>query len=155
VDAFSLFYKDNKDRLFGYLLRRTGQVQLALDLVQESFVRYLKRYGHRDPHKALLYAIARNAAVDSLRKQRMTDIDGDSVTDPGDNPEQQLIQRQSVERMLAALSQLEPADRELISLVVSSDLTYREIGRILKISETNVKVRVHRVRNKLRQIMVS
>ena len=45
VNTYSFFYKENKDRLYAYLLRMTGDRQLALDLVQESFTRYLGRYG--------------------------------------------------------------------------------------------------------------
>ena len=57
--------------------------------------------------------------------------------------------------MLAAIGQLTQPDRELISLVATADLTYLQIGRILHISEANVKVRVHRARTKLRDILSS
>ena len=57
------------------------------------------------------------------------------------------------DRVLAAMQKLAPQERDVLSLVVSSDLSYREIARITGTSEGNVKVRVHRVRVKLRKMM--
>jgi len=136
--------------LYAYLLRMTGEAQLAVDLVQESFARYLGRYGRRNGQKPLLYAIARNAALDAIRKRKMDGFAADEQEDTGNNPERQMINREAFERLLAAIGQLTPPDRELISLVAAADLTYREIGKVLRISEANVKVRVHRARTKLR-----
>ena len=56
---------------------------------------------------------------------------------------------------MSAIDKLAPLDRELISLVTTADLTYQEIGRVLKISEANVKVRIHRARTKLREMLAS
>lgn len=154
VDTYSQFYSENKDRLYAYLLRMTGETQLAVDLVQESFVRYLGRYGSQDGgNRSLLFTIARNAALDAIRQRKPVNDEVDACEDPGNNPEQQVIHRQALERMLAAIGQLVPQDREMISLVATADLTYNEIASILNISEANVKVRVHRARTKLRAIL--
>jgi len=155
VDVYSQFYNDYKDRLYAYLLRMTGDPQLAIDLVQESFTRYLGRYGKHDNNKFLLYTIARNAVMDVFRKKKMAGIDADNCESPGKNPEQEIIDKEGFNRILASMSQMALADRELVSLVVNGDLTYQEIGRILKISESNVKVRVHRARKRLQAILAS
>ena len=153
MNDYGLFYKDNKDRLYAYLLRMTGERQLALDLVQESFVRYLGRYGRRDYNKALLYTIGRNAALDAFRKQPMGEVDAEDYRDSAANPEQKIIDQEKFNQTMAALAKLAPLDRELISLVTTTDLTYQEIGRVVKISEANVKVRIHRARTKLREML--
>lgn len=156
VNAYSQFYTQYKDRLYAYLLRMTGETQLAIDLVQESFVRYLGRYGSRDGgNRSLLYTIARNAALDAIRQRKTDAFEVDSCESPGNDPEQQVIDRQALARLLTAIGQLASPDRELVSLVATADLTYREIARILNISEANVKVRVHRARKRLRVILSS
>ena len=155
VDAYRMFYNENKDRLFAYLLRMTGDYHLACDLVHESFVRYLGRYGNNSDSRPLLYTIAHNAAIDAMRKQKPESLDEGSHEDPQKNPEQQMIDRQAFESMQAAINKLSPPDRELISLVATADLSYREIGNVLNISESNVKVKVHRARTKLREILAS
>lgn len=132
----------------------TGDPQLAVDLVQDSFVRYLKHYGRQDAgSRALLFTIARNAALDVIRKQKVGYGETDDCIDPGHTPEQQVIQRETVANLLKAIGQLAPQDRELISLVATADLTYRDIAGMLNLSEANVKVRVHRARLRLRDIM--
>ena len=155
VNRFADFYRQNKERLFAYLLRMTGDYCLAGDLVQESFARYLGRYNHDDPSRPLLYTIARNAALDAVRKQTAESLDGSDYEDPCKNQEQQVMDRQGFDRMLAAIGRLAPLDRDLISMVATADLTYREIGSLLNLSEANVKVRVHRARTKLKEILGS
>jgi len=150
------FYKNNKDGLFAYLLRMTGDYYLAWDIVQESFVRYLDRYRNNSESRSLLYTIARNAALDAFRKPKTTSYDSD-VHDrlKNNNPEQHIADRQAYESVLKAIQQLQAQDRELIALVAGGDLSYRQIGKVLDISEANVKVKVHRARVRLKEILSS
>jgi RNA polymerase sigma-70 factor (ECF subfamily) len=55
--------------------------------------------------------------------------------------------------MQRALLKLSPGERDILTLVVSGDLNYREIGAMIGITEANVKVRVHRARVKLKNLM--
>ena len=134
-------------------MRRTGDYYLAGDILQESFTRYLENYGADGQNPALLYTIARNAAVDGRRKQgRDTPlIDEPEFSQP--NPETQMLVREDYRRVMAAMQEMAPEERDVLALVVSSDLSYREIARITGTSEGNVKVRVHRARVKLREMM--
>ena len=153
VDATSRFYQANKDRLYAYLLRLTGNHHLACDLVQESFVRYLGRYGDRPDSCPLLYTIARHAALDAIRRRHPETSDSVDRADGAGDPEQRVMDREALHRVLTALGQMESVDRELIALVATADLTYREIGTMLNLSEANVKVKVHRARIRLRAIL--
>ncbi len=69
------------------------------------------------------------------------------------NPESRMMVREDYRRVLAAMQTLEQEERDILSLVVSSGLPYREIARIAGTSEANVKVRVHRARLKLKKMM--
>lgn len=155
MNDYDGFYRTHKDQLFAYLFRMTGNYHLACDLVQESFTRYLGRYRDNRFSRPLLYTIARNAALDAIRQRKPESSDEVDHEDPCNNPEQQMMDRQAFDRMLAAIKKLPPSDRELISLVATADLSYREIGSILTISESNVKIKVHRARTKLRAILAS
>ncbi len=154
MENYGVFYKSSKDGLFAYLLRMTGDYHLACDLVQESFTRYLRRYSSNGPNsRSLLYTIARNAAMDAFRKPKTDSFDSDGHPDHRNNPEQQLDDRQTYDKMMAAIHQLSIKDRELISLIAGADLSYVEIGKILDLSVANVKVKVHRARLRLKEIL--
>ena len=153
LEAFAEFYRKNRSRLFGYLLRLTGERQLAWDLTQESFTRYLARYGTAGTSGSLLYAIARNAALDLFRQSGRTQPAGPEPASVAETPEQHVIQKQACERVLAALEDLDVGDHELLTLVVANELSYRDIGLRLGISAGAVKVRVYRARMALKKIL--
>ena len=150
---FRAFYLKHRDRLFAYLMRSTGDYYLAGDILQESFTRYLEKYGKGGQNTALLYTIARNAVVDGHRKQGRDLQLFDEQEHSRNDPESQMMVRDDYRRVLAAMQKLAPEERDVLSLAVSSELSYREIARVIGTSEGNVKIRVHRARVKLRKMM--
>jgi RNA polymerase sigma-70 factor (ECF subfamily) len=153
VESYDRFYRENKDRVFAYLLRLTGNYHLSLDVMQESFTRYFARYRNNGNNCALLYTIARNTVLDSFRKRREETLPReDEVSLPGD-PERELMEKQACQKMMDAIQQLNPVDRELMALLAAKTFSYKEIGTLLNISEANVKVKVHRARLRLKSIL--
>jgi len=139
--------------LFAYLMRITGDYYLSGDIMQESFTRYLDRYGKRKQSAPLLFKIARNALFDYQRKSnRNTPLLDENEFSSG-NPEHHLLVRDEYRRVLSAMQQLGEIDRDVLALVVSCDMSYREIADITNTSVQNVKVRVHRARKKLKEII--
>ena len=153
MDSYDIFYRENKNRLFSYLFRLTGDYTLSKDLMQESFTRYFSRYHQKENNCALLYTIARNTALDSIRKRREETLPEAEEASFADTPEDQLINKQAFRKMMAAIRQLNPSERELIALLEAKTFSYKEIGNLLNISEANVKVKVHRARLRLREIL--
>jgi RNA polymerase sigma-70 factor (ECF subfamily) len=139
--------------LFAYLMRTSGDYDLSGDIMQESFTRYLARYGKGEPSAPLLFRIARNALTDHRRKSNRNTPFRDENEPSGGNPEHHLMVRDEYRRTLSAMQHLDEVERDFLSLVASSDLSYREIAEIHRTSEQNVKVRVHRARVKLRGIL--
>lgn len=153
MERFHRFYRDTRERFFAFLARFTGDADLAGELLQESFTRYLEHYGPERCDAPLLYAIGRNAALDALRRNRRLaplEVEG---PDPDAGQEHRLVVKEAHDRLQASLDRLDREEREILTLAASGDLRYREIARLLGISETNVKVRVHRARVKLRSLM--
>jgi len=153
VANFRAFYKKHRENLFAYLMRRTGDYYLSGDILQETFTRYLEKYGEAGQNPAMLYTIARNAVVDSHRKRGRDTPLVDEQEPSANNPETDMMVREDFRRVLSAMQELEPEERDILSLVVSSGLPYREIARIAGTSEANVKVRIHRARVKLKKMM--
>lgn len=153
VKKFTEFYSTHKDRLFGYLLRKTGNYQLSADIMQESFVKYLEMYTSRERSTALLFTISRNLLIDQFRKQRPGTEFKEDQHGCYNSQEKQYLIREEARRVLDGIQQLDKADADILSLVVTSNLSYAEISKITKLSEANVKVKVHRARTKLRDIL--
>ena len=134
-------------------MRCTGDYYMSGDIMQESFTRYLEKYGHHPSSPALLYTIGRNLVFDSARKQNRKNLpETDGRVNP-DDAERYLMVRDEYRNVLAALQQLERSDRDILALTVSSRLSYRDIASIVGISEANVKMKVHRARIKLKKII--
>jgi RNA polymerase sigma-70 factor (ECF subfamily) len=153
MERYREFYIQHKDQLFGYLMRMTGDYYLAGDLMQESFTRHMERYGDQEPRKTLLYTIARNAFFDHHRRAKRNVPIDDNPGGQSSDGEHAVLVRSEYREVLAAMKELEPGEREVLALVISSGLSYREIASVAGISEANVKVKVHRARVALKKIL--
>lgn len=153
MDALQTFYHQYKDRFFAYLLRMTGDYELARDLMQEAFTRMLEHYGQERYSAALLFTIGRNALLDHVRKNRRNcALDAEPADSACDQEKVHLV-KEAYRRVLRAMQQLQPDERDILSLAVAAELSYRDIAAVAGISEANVKVKVHRARVKIRSIL--
>lgn len=153
MDVFRSFYNDHKDRLFSYLLRKSGNYHLAADIMQESFTRYLERYNDREHNPALLFTIGRNLLFDHIRKAR-PDIAYEEEKYGAVADQEHIYQvQQELKEVLAALQQLDDEERDILSLLASGGLSYREIAQITGNSDANIKIKIHRSRIKLNKIL--
>jgi len=148
------FYEDHKGKIFSYLMRMTaGDYDLSQDIMQESYTRYLEHYGAENPSLSLLYAIARNALIDHERRMRGREVVREEYRDDSGNQEHSFMVREEYRRVLSGFRGLEKDEKDILTLVVSGDLSYRQIASIVGMSEANVKVKVHRARIKLKRIL--
>jgi len=159
MEGFRQFYSDNVDRLFRYLLRKSGNEFLAADLTQESFARYLERYRKRDASPALLFTIGRNLFNDHFRRQAnfqahqyrqaLADPQGRTEADQ----EERFIAQQQAKRIEEAIRQLSADEQDILALVIEGNMKYQDIARIRECSLASVKVTVHRARKKLKTLL--
>lgn len=153
MKPYQAFYDEHREKLFGYLMRMTGDYELSRDILQEAFTRHLERYGGSVPQVPLLYTIARNALFDLMRRRKKNESLEDTPDPAREDQERVFLVREEYRRVMRSLDRLGEEDRELISLAASGELSYREIASIMGTSEGNIKVRVHRARTRLRDIL--
>ena len=150
MNTFKEFYNRQRQKFFAYLVRRAGDYHLASDIMQESFARLYEKYTAESFTPQLLYTIGRNLVLDALRKRTHRPVEVEAVEQTSEGPEHYFMVRDEYRQVLAAMRHLEDDERDLLSLVVSSELSYRELAEIMGLSEANVKVKIHRARKKLR-----
>ena len=154
MNRFRQFYIENGNKLFAYLLRKSGSSHLAADLVQESFTRYLERYRERGDNVKLLFTIARNLFYDDKRRAKhLAQEPAEAFESIGATQEEHYLAREQARLLHAAMARLSDDDRDILSLVSGSDLSYQEVAEIRRCSVANVKVKVHRARQKLKALL--
>lgn len=153
--AFEQFYQANIDRIYRYVFFRVGRnVTVAEDLVSEIFMKALKNFHKFDPkisQSAWIYRIAHNHLANYFRDQKKTvDIDDVSYTLVGEDGRQQLQVHEEEIRLYEALDQLEPDDRQLVTMKYLEGYSYKEMVKILERSTDALKVATHRAMKKLK-----
>jgi len=143
-------------RLVRYLLYVTGRRDYAEDLAQETWIRVLERgsqYNGRQRFDPWLFAIARNLAIDYLRKKRKA-VEADSLPDDrdeillvsssGPSPFEAAARSEDAMRLAGQLQILSPLYREALLLRFQEDLSLAEIAQVLGAPVTTVTSRIYR-----------
>lgn len=134
---------------FAYWL--AGDGPWADDITSETFVRaWAKNETIRtETLKAYLFTIARNVFLEHLRKNKRQVVLQDGHVDGRPGPESLAESRQELQLVWQLLQSLPEVDKTAFILRVQQEMPYAEIARVLELSVSAVKVKVHRVRKKL------
>jgi len=139
--------------VFRFLLQMLKQRELCEDLVQDVFLKVLRkagRYRGEGTFKAWLYCIARNVALDQLsraKRHACEALDEDDLPRPLSDQrsaERAAAGKQDVNRVLQALAKLPAAVQEVIWLGRFEFDNYEELGRALDCNAGTARVRMHR-----------
>jgi RNA polymerase sigma-70 factor (ECF subfamily) len=130
-----------------------GDRDQAQDLCQEVFVNAwhaLAGFRSESSEKTWIYRITVNTCLMWIRKEKKK-----SFTQRADEATESIAERfedhDRVETLYRAIGQLEEVDR-LIIMMVLDELEYEEISRVVGITENNLRVRVHRIKQRLKAI---
>jgi RNA polymerase sigma-70 factor, ECF subfamily len=159
TESFAALYERTFPRVYAYVASLLRDRAAAEDVTAQAFERaYRKRRSYRARRgspEAWLFAIARNAALDELRRRkRRAALEGeprDLRAAPLEEQAELAARRVAVR---AALASLTGHERDLIALKFAGGLSNAEIGRILGVSESNAGTRLHRAITKLRKALL-
>lgn len=124
----------------------------AEELTQEVFLKAYRKIGslnHSDLSREWLFRIAKNTCLDHIKKKRLRRLfplksNNDSVEQ--NTPELRMIQREQLQTLKRAISQLHKKHREVFVLKEYGHLSYQEIALTLGIKEGTVMSRLNRAR---------
>lgn len=171
ADAFRRIVERHQDTVYRLVVRMVRDPALAEDIAQETFLKAYRALPGYDPRWKLsswLLKIAHNATIDHLRRQRLDTtplelgpeaetgspierLADDSVLDA----EQQLRGRALARDLQAALATLDPAYRELLLLRFQEGMAFQEIAEVTGLPLGTVKVRLHRGRKRLADLLAA
>jgi RNA polymerase sigma-70 factor, ECF subfamily len=154
--TFESLYRSSRDDLFAYVATLLQDRGGAEDVVALAFERaYRKRRtfrADRGSSRAWLFGIARNAALDELRRRsRTASLVGDVADDGGAPPLESADRALRRVAIRSAIALLTARERELVALKFHGGLANAEIAGVLGISETNAGTQLHRTIQKLRK----
>ena len=147
---------DHKDRVYTFAMWSLGNREEASDVTQEAFMRL---WGHRNrvdsnAARAWLLKTTRRLCIDHIRKRRRTTspeaIDSVISSGPADGP---LTDGELRRAVAVAYAELSERDQSLLHLRDVQGLGHEQIGSILGMAHTAVRVGVHRARARLRAIL--
>jgi RNA polymerase sigma-70 factor (ECF subfamily) len=158
--AFKALYDETFTMLFRVARRITNSDEAAEDVVHDSYIKAVERWGifpTRNDAKYWLIRVVKNNALNWIkRKGREQKVYQRyfKETDPvSESPEDETIKGEASRDVRMYLDRLPEKFRMVLVLKEYGLLNYKEIGKVLGIAEGNVKVRVFRAREALATMM--
>src|ERR1700731_3010786 len=167
LDALSALLGRYQNRLYRYLLRLVRDPSEAEDLFQQTWVRVaekIRQYDSKRNFEAWLFTVARNIAIDHLRRRRPESLDEPNAGMPGESPATRLpsgerpvldgiLDRERTGRLTQALELLPVTQREVLTLRFEEEMKLEEIADVIDIPLSTVKTRLRRALDRLRKAL--
>jgi RNA polymerase sigma-70 factor (ECF subfamily) len=146
--AFAQLVRAHQTQVWRFLSHLLGDPSLAEDVTQETFLKVYKKldsYQFRSKFSTWVLAIARNAGVDAMRRNRrkQLDLDVEQLDDPRAHSSTLRLELET------AIGSLAPKLREAFLLVEVMGLSYQEVARVLGVPIGTVKSRLYHARRHL------
>ena len=148
-EAFRVFYSRTNRSLWAYVMRVSGRRDVADDLVQESYCRFLAaKLPEMDAaeSRSYLFKIATNLLRDRWPSRGVSDVVSATRQASEDDPET----RTDVRR---AFEQLKPRERQLLWLAHVEGFDHREIARLTGLKVASIRVLLFRARRELARVL--
>jgi RNA polymerase sigma-70 factor (ECF subfamily) len=153
---FERLYRRSRNDVYAYVAGLLRDRSAAEDVTALAFERAYRRRRAFNPkrgtRRAWLFGIARNAALDELRRRRRhATLVAEPVDEAAIAPEHGAEMALRRAALRTAIDALAPRERELVALKFFAGLTNPEIAAVTGVTETNAGTRLHRVIEKLRR----
>ena len=151
-EAFVELFDRYREMIYAFFRRRLADAGRSEDLAQDTFVAVMdgvRRYEPRAPFRSYLYGIAFNLLAAERRKKARESPQGNEAQEPSakGDPDASLWVR-------SALEKLDADAREVLLLREYEQLSYAEIGVLLRVPVNTVRSRLFRARLALKDRLV-
>jgi RNA polymerase sigma-70 factor (ECF subfamily) len=152
MTEFQDIYQRYAQDVYRFALYLSGNQSLAEDIASETFVRLWtldENMIRMLTVKSYLFAIARHLYIDSCRLASHQVAINPELSEPGASPEMLAIQKSELREVLRLLQEFPEVDRAALLMRAQQGTSYEDIARVLGISLTSVKIKIHRARLRL------
>lgn len=148
---FQDLYETYAPEVYRFSLWLSGDSFEAEDITSETFVRAWANNSkiRTETLKAYLFTIARNIYLELCRKKKRQVALNDVHPDLAPKPDKVVESQGELQRVQRTLQDLPEIDRTAFILRVQHELPYDEIARVMRISLSAAKVKIHRIRKRL------
>lgn len=162
TEYFSVLLDRYSRPLYSLIVQIVGCPEDAEELLQDVFLkayRNLSGYKRESKLSTWLYRIAYNVAISATRKkkQEFLYIEESTINNVPDEKAHEVIDlaadEEQINRLVSAIHHLSAEEKALITLFYYEDKSIEEISEVMKLSVSNVKVRLHRTRKKIYVLM--
>ena len=163
-NAFEELYEHFFPRVYNFIYARLKNAENADDVTSITFMKMNENLNRYDPTKASfstwLFRIAINSIVDHTRHNSQNNETAwndffDPATPEHEEPEAQILKSEGNQELLSALNKLADRERRIVELKFFSERNTKDIADILDMSESNVRVTLHRSLTKLKKILAT
>jgi len=153
--SFAILVERYKDMVFTLCARMLKDRMLAEELAQDVFMKAyhnISQYQNRSKFSTWLYSIAYRACLSELRKRKVIEVDIQDLQINGESNSGliNLLEKDRNVQLKKAINSLKEEEQIFIQLFYLEEQSIKEIAQITGASESNVKVKLHRSKNKLR-----
>lgn len=158
---FNDFFENFYNELLKFVWRICGRRDIAEELCQEAFLRYYEHYnriGSGDDARFWLIRVAKNLALNYEKRQRREGIANRNYTNQPqpevlNEGEESVLREDSLNILRKAIAEIPIKWRIAFIFKEYNDYSYATIAKILRISESNVKIKIFRARQHLAKIL--
>lgn len=162
IDSFNIIVNKYEIFILKFIYNMIKDREAAEDIAQEVFITvYNKLYMYNSSYKFSnwLLQISKNKCIDYIRKyKRVYEANLEDVRDLSSkeiSPEQSVEYKETKERVEKFINSLGDIDRQIIILRYTEELTFLDIGEILNMSESAVKRRYYKARDKFKSNFIN
>ncbi|MFS0863932.1 RNA polymerase sigma factor [Fredinandcohnia sp. 179-A 10B2 NHS] len=152
-------YKEIQPRIYAFFYVKTSSKEIAEDLTQEVFyeaIKSLPSFSHKSSIQTWLFSIANNRLKKHYRSKKYQGQLNEMILNDERNtvtPEQELLKNEEKQGLINQINELDEVSKEVVTLRVYGELSFKEIGSLLGKSENYARITFHRAKLKLHKEM--
>jgi RNA polymerase sigma-70 factor (ECF subfamily) len=161
VNAFGQLFREHRQALLRHALKKLGNLELAQDIVQETFVVLWNSdmLNKPDEVRGYLYGIVRHKILDEYRRNAMrlryANERVNKVEEHYETPDQPLLTKELKKIIDQEIALMPERMREIFQMKKQQKLSIAEIATTLKLSEQTVKNQLYRATNRLKERLLT